>query len=181
MSYPPGLFFRPDVITVEEEKEIIMWLDTQPWSTELSRRTQHYEYGYNYKSKSLVPAGPLTGKVLEISQMLQAAGIINPEQCIVNEYYRKQGIAPHTDNLLFGDTVVGLSIGADAVMKFSKDGETFDCFLPRRSIMMMTGSARYEWKHAISENVTYIDGTGQKCTKPEDYRRISLTYRIIAK
>ncbi len=181
MSCPDGLFLRLDVITPEKEQEIITWLDTQPWSTELSRRTQHYGYGYNYKNKKLIPGPKMSGVILEFAHALQSGGIITPEQCIVNEYYRKQGISPHTDNLLFADTVVGLSIGADAVMHFSKNNEKFDCFLPRRSLMMMTGAARYDWKHSISDNVTYIDNLGQKCIKPENYRRFSLTYRTIAK
>ena len=105
-------------------------------------------------------------------------------QCIINEYYRNQGISPHIDNLSFGPTIIGISIGADVGMTFdrnTKDStETFECFLPQRSMMMMTGPARYEWKHSISKCVTYVTPEGKKIKKPDTYRRISLTYRELA-
>lgn len=47
----PGLYIIYDVITKETENEIIKWLDTQKWSSSISRRTQHYGYEYNYYSK----------------------------------------------------------------------------------------------------------------------------------
>lgn len=185
MSVPQGLAFTPDFITVEREVDIISWLDTRPWLNDLTRRTQHFGYGYNYKNKKLVPAPPLEGPVLDFANVLSATGIINPVQCIVNEYTRNQGIAGHIDNLSFGGIVLGLSIAGDAVMTFERartghPPERFDLFLPRRSLVMLSGEARYEWTHSIDKRVTYIDNTGRKVTKPQDYRRISLTYRELA-
>lgn len=176
-----GLSLQPEVISQEKEIEIINWLDVHQWSGELARRTQHYGYGYNYRSKNLTPGPPLEGPVLEIAQIIEKAGLMNPVQCIVNEYTRNQGIAPHIDNLAFGPTVIGVSIGADGVLVFERGRERFECFLPRRSFMMMTGSARYEWKHGIDKRVIYNDSNGQKITKPTDYRCISLTYRELAR
>lgn len=183
---PEGLSLSLNVITPEKEVEIITWLDQQPWSTELARRTQHYGYGYNYKSKDLVLGVALHGPILEIANHFEKSGVMKPEQCIVNEYTRNQGIAPHIDNTSFGPVVIGLSIGAENVMIFTRERpgqpvERFDCFLPRRSVVMLSGPARYEWKHSIEKKVTYIDGNGVKINKPQDYRRISLTYRELAK
>jgi len=182
---PEGLALQLNVITPEKEAEIIAWLDTRTWSTELARRTQHYGYGYNYRRKDLIPGVPLEGPILEVAQIFHRAGIMNPVQCIVNEYTRNQGIAPHIDNLSFGPVVVGLSISGDGVMVFDRTRvgqlvDRFECFLPRRSVVMLSGPARYEWKHSIEKKVTYIDGTGVKTTKAQDYRRISLTYREVA-
>lgn len=178
---PEGLSLQLNVITPEREQEIIQWLDSHQWSTELSRRTQHFGYNYNYKGKNLLPGQPLEGPILEIAQKIEATGLMKPVQCIVNEYYRDQGIAGHIDNMVFGPVIMGLSIGADAVMVFERGTERFECFLPRRSLMMMQGPARKEWKHGIEKRVTYTDNTGAKITKPSDYRRISLTYRELAK
>lgn len=176
-TIPEGLFLQHNVITLEKEAKIISWLDSRPWSTELSRRTQHYGYIYNYKGKGLATGPVFEGPILEISQMIQKSGLMNPAQCIVNEYYRNQCIAPHIDNLVFGPVIMGLSIGSDGVMIFKRNSKTFECFLPRRSLIMLSGPARYEWKHGISKEVTYIDQDGTKLSKPEDYRRISLTFR----
>lgn len=185
-TIPEGLSLQLNVITPEKEAEIIAWLDKQTWSTELSRRTQHYGYGYNYRKKDLTPGPPLTGPIKEIAEIFRTARLMNPEQCIVNEYTRNQGISPHVDNLGFGPIVIGLSIGEDTVMIFERSrpgqgSERFECFLPRRSVVMLSGPARYEWKHSIDKLVTYIDSNGNKVTKPQDYRRISLTYREVAK
>jgi len=177
---PSGLALQLNVISPETETEIVNWLDTREWSTDLSRRTQDFGHGYNYRNKSLTLGSPLDGKILICAQILIDAGLMNPQQCIVNEYTRNQGIAPHIDNKGFGPVVFGLSINADAVMLFEKDDERFECFLPRRSLVMLSGKVRYEWKHSISKNVTYIDDIGNKIVKPENYRRISLTYRELA-
>lgn len=48
---------------------------------------------------------------------------------------------------------------------------------PQRSIVMLSGSARYEWKHNIEMKVTYVDDTGTRVIKPQDYRRVGLTFR----
>jgi len=170
-TIPEGLALQPNIISVEKEKEIIEWLDSREWSNELSRRTQHYGYGYNYKHKDLIPGPPLEGPILKIAQIIEKAGLMKPVQCIVNEYYRNQGIAPHIDNLAFGPVVIGISLGADGVMTFERGNEIFEFFLPQR----------YEWKHGINKRVTYIDNHGKKVIKSQDYRRISLTFRELAK
>ena len=179
---PVGLSLQYNVITPEKEKEIITWLDSRQWSNEISRRTQHFGFEYNYRSKDIIPGTPLQGPILEIANLLENAGLMKPVQCIVNEYYRNQGVAPHIDNLLFGPVISGLSIGDDGVMSFSRVNsmmqiERFECFLPRRSVVMLSGPARYDWKHSIQSKLTYIDSNGMTISKSQDYRRISLTYR----
>jgi alkylated DNA repair dioxygenase AlkB len=180
MSIPEGLALQRDVITPEKETEIIAWLDVHPWSTELARRTQHYGYGYDYRRKNLTPGPALEGPILEVAQIIERAGLMHPVQCIVNEYTRSQGITAHIDNTNFGPVVIGLSISGDGVMVFQRGAERVECFLPRRSIVMLSGPARYEWTHSIEKKVTYIDDHGIKITKPQDYRRVSLTYRELA-
>lgn len=181
MSAPSGLTILYDRLTPEAEAAVIQYVDSQPWSTELSRRTQHYGVAYNYQSRNLqvAPAPPMAGSVQVLAQWLTDSNVLEPHQCIINEYYRDQGIAPHIDREVFGDTVAGVSVGADAVMEFTRGSETYSAWLPRRSLMIMTGEARYEWKHSIPKRVRYQDPTGATITKPSEYRRISLTYRRV--
>jgi alkylated DNA repair dioxygenase AlkB len=179
IPYPIGLYLTPDFITPIEERDIMEWLDSQPWSAELSRRTQHYGYNYNYKGGALTQTTPLSGQVKFVADKLSTLGIMTPTQCIVNEYLRDQGIAGHIDNLKFGPSIASVSLGADTVMVFERGNEVFECFLPRRSIVLLTGEARTEWKHGIRKNVTYMGPNG-KVVKPSDYRRESMTYRTIA-
>lgn len=176
---PEGLFVTPDFITEDEERELITWLDKQPWSTELSRRTQHYGYRYDYKNGGLGDAQPLDGPLLKFQQRLASIGYPGLTQCIANEYYRDQGIAPHIDRDIFGPIIMGLSLSADAIMLFERADITYRCPLPRRSLLMLSGPARSEWKHSLSKNATYIDAKGNKVVKSLDYRRISCTFRSV--
>lgn len=179
-TLPEGLYLQRDVITPEKEAEIITWLDAREWSTELLRRTQHFGYGYDYRRKNLVVGAPLEGPILDVAQIFENAGMMKPVQCIVNEYTRNQGITPHIDNRNFGPVVLGLSIIGDGVMVFERGTERFECFLPRRSVVMLSGPARYEWRHSIDKKVSYINDKKIKVIKPQDYRRVSLTYRELA-
>jgi alkylated DNA repair dioxygenase AlkB len=165
----PGLIYCCNAISVQVESTLIKWLDTQPWSTELSRRTQQYGRHYNYKGSSLsTEAKPLSGPIKVVRDWLDTCQIIDADQCIVNEYTRNQGIAPHIDRNVFGPVVVGLSLGESTDMIFSYNNEEIPILLERRSLVIMEGDARYKYKHSISSRVT---------GKSQDYRRISVTYR----
>jgi alkylated DNA repair protein alkB family protein 8 len=43
-----GLTYIDDIITPEQETELINFIDIQEWNNSLSRRTQHYGYLYVY-------------------------------------------------------------------------------------------------------------------------------------
>jgi len=186
----PGLVGETEFITEERERRIVNYLDRREWfpvtpGAASSRCVQQfgYAYGYNTKSVSDKPVSPLEDDILEIALYLQKTGWL-PEgklQCIVNEYHRNQGISAHTDSTEFGPVVVTISLLEDSVMIFThkSDGRSEEVYLPRRGILVLEGEARYDFKHCISSNVTYFTPTGQKVTKRQEYRRISLTYRTV--
>lgn len=176
---PLGLSVTENFLTLEQEVEIIQWLDTQTWSTKLARRTQHYGYEYDYQSRNAAVAAPvISGPLKTIADHLSHNNIMTPTQCIVNEYTRNQGISPHIDSPTFGPVIVGVCLREPCIMKFTRGNEEYDCWLPRRCIYVMTGESRYNWKHSISPNVTYVHD-GQNIRKSDNYRRISLTYRTL--
>ena len=85
-------------------------------------------------------------------------------QAIVNLYRPGEGIAPHVDLLRrFGDGIVGVSLGDGGVaMRFARvepsrretgDGDAYEVWLPSRSVLVLTGEARYEWTHGIAPRV----------------------------
>jgi len=173
MSIPAGLYLTDNFIDTQLEAQIIHWLDNRiqnPWSTALSRRTQHFGYEYNYKGGALKATEPIAGPLLTIRDHLKSLGIIDANQIIVNEYYRNQGIAPHIDSNVFGPVIVGISLNDSCIMNFTRNEETFNINLPSRSIMMMTGESRYSWKHGIDKAIR---------NKAGNYRRISLTFRSV--
>ena len=178
-----GLAYVPDYITVEQEEELLAAIDTQVWSSELKRRVQHYGYKYDYKARTVDQnqyLGNLPGWLNPVAQRLHTEGYFqrDPDQVIVNEYEVGQGISAHTDVVsAFGSTITSLSLGSGCVMQFSNPdtSEKHDIYLDPRSLVIMSGDARYKWKHAIpARKSDVVDGV--KC---ERSRRVSLTYRTV--
>ena len=77
-------------------------------------------------------------------------------QAIINLYRPGEGISPHVDLLRrFGDGIVGVSLGDGGVpMRFARaeagDGDEYEVWLPSRSVLVLTGEARYKWTHGIA-------------------------------
>jgi len=169
-----GLLYIDNFISPTEERELLTFINSQPWNTTLARRTQHYGYEYQYGVKELVPAAPIPEIFQRLSERLVEQGVLTilPEQVIVNEYRAGQGISKHVDDKrLFGPEVLSLSLGSDAVMEFENWGEVVPVTLKRRSVARMEGEARYRWTHCIPARKW--DGPRKRGL------RVSITFRTI--
>lgn len=177
--YPIGLRKYNDIINENTEKDLLSEIDSYQWSNKLKRRTQQYGYTYDYTSSNIVEKAPEFPKLIDaIANYLTELKIfeIKPNQCIINEYLRNQGINPHIDKNIFGNTIVSISLLEDTIMKFTRENEVVPVFLPRRSMIILQNSARYDYKHSIESKVSYnLDD--KKIIKSKDYRRISITFR----
>jgi hypothetical protein len=49
----PGLAVAEDFMSEEEEKNIVEFLDTQTWETELARRVQQFGYRFFYETQTI--------------------------------------------------------------------------------------------------------------------------------
>lgn len=181
----PGLYLQENVISSEAETQIIQWLDGREWSTVLPRRTQHYGYVYGYEGTNLMPGDKFEGWVSTLADYLVKHGIMDVvDQCIVNEYDREQKIGKHIDGQrgerpnIFGPRIVSFSLGADTNFVFSntKGKEKVEIYVPKRSILVMTGDSRYTWTHEIPKRLS-VNINGKMIKKDNNYRRISLTFR----
>lgn len=179
----PGLSMVERLITDVEHDQLVEQIDSEVWSNELKRRVQHYGYKYSYKSRSItadMAAAPLPDWAVDVATKLVELGIFEyqPDQLIVNEYLPGQGIAPHIDcEPCFSDTIVSLSLGSTAMMRFDeKDGsKTIQVPLKRRCAVVLEHDARYLWYHSIpARKSDIIDGIRVART-----RRISLTFRNV--
>ncbi|KAJ8519686.1 hypothetical protein ONZ45_g3404 [Pleurotus djamor] len=136
-----------------------------------------------------------------LSELLFPAVPERARQAIINLYYPGEGISKHVDLLRrFGDGIIGVSFGSGCVMQFdrlvredsssthetyqetpeksylasSKDAnDRHDLYLPERSVIVLSGDARYKWTHGIEkrledavEGATIARGT-----------RMSITFR----
>ena len=187
----PGLFLVENFITNDEEKNIVKEIDSN-WSNEnygLKRRVQHYGWKYDYRSRRVnsdMRIGGLPPWAKTIANRLVEQELVeqNPDQLIVNEYKKNQGIGPHIDSKVFADGIAMVSLLESWEMRFRKKGskeKPTNIMLRRRSVAVMTGEARYDWTHAIPMRKKEPDPTkpyDRKLTKTRK-RRLSLTFRKV--
>jgi alkylated DNA repair dioxygenase AlkB len=178
-----GLTIIPDYITRTCEASLINHIDQQPWITDLKRRVQHYGYRYDYKARNVSHAARLD----KMPEWLTAYchGLTGtsffphiPDQVIINEYQPGQGIAAHIDCVpCFCDTIASLSLGSPCMMDFthSQSLQKIAVLLEPRSLIVLSGDARYIWQHGIPARKTdrYHGTTFSRS------RRISLTFRNV--
>ncbi|MEM1317083.1 MAG: alpha-ketoglutarate-dependent dioxygenase AlkB [Pseudomonadota bacterium] len=178
-----GLSLISDFISPDEHRFLLEQVDGQPWRGDLKRRTQHYGWRYDYKSRTVYPSdfiGHLPEWLQGIAQRLLENGAFErcPDQAIVNEYLPGQGISAHVDcQPCFGDTIAGLSLGGRCVMDFShpQQKQKVSILLESRSLLVLSGPARFEWRHGIAARKSdMIDGARH----PRE-RRVSITFRTV--
>lgn len=172
-----------DFITTDMEQYLVNAIDQQEWSGDLSRRTQHYGYKYDYKARSssrLARIGDLPSWCNELIQLMIQRNIFTasnpPQQLIINEYMPGQGIAKHIDSNVFGEPIVSLTLGSGCDMNFYKDGTSKSLYLTPRSLLVLRDDARWNWSHEIPKR-QYDTVNGERTPRG---RRISMTFRVLA-
>jgi alkylated DNA repair dioxygenase AlkB len=183
MADIPGLHLVTDYLDEARELALIEVIDREPWLTELRRRVQHYGYKYDYKGRKVTPEmylGPLPEWLQPLCQELKDRGLMPrvADQVIVNEYEPGQGIAPHVDCVpCFDDTIASLTLGGSCSLELTrvKTREKAPLFLARRSLVVLAGEARYDWRHAIPARKSDLH-EGRSVARD---RRLSLTFRNV--
>ncbi len=162
---------------------LLQEIDRLDWLSDLKRRVQHYGYKYDYKARAVdarAYLGPMPTWTLDLCRKLAEDKIfpVVPDQVIVNEYLPGQGISAHVDCVpCFDEPVASLSLGSSCIMEFSHPGtgDKKELLLEKRSLVALSGPARYEWQHAIpARKSDVIDGA-----KTARQRRVSLTFRKV--
>lgn len=91
-----------------------------------------------------------------------------------------QGIPPHIDtHSPFEDTILSLSLSSSCVMNFKKGDVKVNVFLPQRSLLVLTGEARYAWTHGISSKYSDLIETTNGVVKQMRGVRTSFTFRKV--
>ncbi len=88
------------------------------------------------------------------------------DQITVNLYPPGAGIPSHVDaHMAFHGVILSVSLGSEAIMEFrpspsSADGPPDQLVvsvpLPPRSLLVLSGAARYSWEHAIPQRKTDV-------------------------
>jgi len=130
----------------------------------------HYGYSYAYDRSGLratVPIPDYLDVLVDMNRINNICHISKAfDQLIINQYKPKQQIAPHIDHVnQFGPIIACITLGQSVPIIFSLDTIKKTIHVAPGSMYIMTGDARYLWKHSL-KNIS--DGI-----------RYSLTYRTI--
>jgi alkylated DNA repair dioxygenase AlkB len=178
-----GLTYFRQFLGEPEELALLAALDKEPWRDDLKRRVQHYGYRYDYKARMIDPSmylGPLPQWVRSLAARLLGDGHlpVMPDQLIVNEYLPGQGISTHVDCVpCFGPVICSVSLASQCVMIFSSvmGDQSESLLLERGSLLVLSGDARYKWRHAIPARKA-DKFSGEVLARG---RRVSLTFRTV--
>ena len=177
----PGLMYVRDFISSDEEQRLMQAIDQCAWDTDsLRRRVQHYGWKYDYKERKVDinnRLGPLPDWAEVLAIRLYSSNLIEqlPNQVIVNDYRKNQGINKHIDEPeIFADGIAMLSLNESWEMVFRPlhSRDKVIQLLDRRSVAIMKGEARYKWTHEIPKRFN-------EPGRIKRVRRVSLTFRSV--
>ena len=173
----PGLDLRDEFISREEEAELLDQTKAlglspfrfQGWTGK--RLTRSFGWRYDFDDASFTQAEeipdwlePLRGRAAVFAGLAAA----DFAHALVVRYDPGAGIGWHRDRPQF-DKVVGVSLGAPAVMRFRRRIENgfqrAKVELDPRSAYLLTGEVRSDWEHSIA---------------PHEALRLSITFRSLS-
>jgi DNA oxidative demethylase len=157
-----GLAYLEDFVSPDEERELLDVIEPLDFREiemrgQTAKRTvRHFGLGYDYDRAELVPVDPLPEGLEWLRE--RAAGLIERDpvdlvQILVSRYPEGAGIGWHRDAPMFGSRIVGVSLAAPARMRFQRtvkgEREVDAVELAPRSAYVLSGKARWSWRHSI--------------------------------
>lgn len=174
----PGFSCAEGLVTRAQERALIAHIDASPlapfrfqgWVGK--RLTASFGWHYDFDRASFAPAAdPIPQWLHPLRERAAAFAGLKPDdlvQTLLTRYDPGAGIGWHRDRSVF-DHVVGISLGASAVLRFRRriatGFERTSVPLSPRSVYHLTGPARYLWEHSIA---------------PMDMPRWSITFRSLS-
>jgi DNA oxidative demethylase len=175
---PQGLEYRPELISVDDEAELLARLETLRFDPivlhgRAARRTgRRFGLDYDYESRTPRPGEPVPGWLLPARERAAELAGHEPEELVeilVQRYPPGATIGWHRDAPAFA-TVVGISLAGSGRLRFQRGkGErrrVWEVLLEPRSGYVLDGEARRSWEHSIP---------------PAKELRYSITFRTLRK
>jgi alkylated DNA repair dioxygenase AlkB len=163
LEAPKGFRYRADLISADEERDLLARLAELPFEPfqfhgyEGKRRVVSFGLRYDFNGPGLTSAAPMPDWLATVRDRAAAFAGLPAEafaHVLINEYREGAPIGWHRDRPVF-DRVVGVSLGAATVMRFRRRaGERFERInvpLAPRSAYLLDGPARREWEHSLPE------------------------------
>ncbi|XWS31704.1 hypothetical protein CRYUN_Cryun23aG0099000 [Craigia yunnanensis] len=175
--------------TEDSHNQAMRFGDLPLWATELSNSIHEAVLLGDHVSEStdLATSNGSTKPCLLPSNLLWREPLF--DQLIVNVYHPGEGIGAHVDLMRFEDGIAIVSLESSCVMHFTRVKGGFDIvehgerhplirkvpvLLTPGSLVLMSGEARYLWKHEINRKPGIQMWEGQELVQD---RRISITLR----
>ncbi|KAJ2493142.1 hypothetical protein IWW37_000792 [Coemansia sp. RSA 2050] len=197
-----GLFYVANFISEQEEQAVLAYIredeeresaangGTDKWHRIQERFVKHYGHSFDYQTKHVGDAAKTASQQLPlwsqsfIERMNKRipSHALEPDMLTIQRYPPGAGISFHVDShTAFTDTLAVLSMGTPVQMGFRKPGAPqaaqMSLDLEPRSLLLLTGEARYAWEHAIRIRRTdLVDGAIR-----ERRERWSITIRKVNK
>jgi DNA oxidative demethylase len=158
---PEGFIYRPDLITGEEERELIervqgiQFTHFKMHGVESRRRVAHFGWLYGYESWKVEAGPPIPEFLLPLRAELAAWRQLDAEllaEALVTEYTPGAGIGWHRDASPFG-IVVACSLLSPCRFRLRRGsrGKTdATVTIAPRSGYVLSGPVRTQWQHSIS-------------------------------
>jgi len=160
-SLPEGFSYRPDLITRDEEHELVSHIRGLPFKPFdfhgylANRQVIGFGLRYDYERRQVLEAPPIPDFLLPLrAKVAEFAGIAASEfpQLLINEYRPGAGIGWHKDKPHF-ELVAGVSLLAPTRFRFRRQaGKTWErasLVVAPRSLLFPRGPARDAWEHSI--------------------------------
>lgn len=151
----------PDFITEAEELLLINNIDKMPWVDSQSGRRKH-DFGpkVNFKRKKIKSESFLgfpsySAFILKRMKELAVLRDFLPVEMCDLEYEPSKGAAidPHFDDFwLWGERLVTINLLSNTCYTLSQSDKSMRIIipLPRQSLTVLYGDARYKWMHSIA-------------------------------
>jgi alkylated DNA repair dioxygenase AlkB len=172
-----GLEYRPEFVTVDQEREVIAQLgeeDLSPFRFQGwmgKRLTRTYGWRYDFDDRSFAPSEPIPDWLEPLREKAASFANIAPEDfvhALLVRYDPGAGIGWHRDRPVF-ETVVGISFGSPATLRFRRRRpggfERASVEVEPQSAYWLSGPARHDWEHSIA---------------PGETLRFSITFRSLS-
>lgn len=161
---PSGLIYRPDFISLAEERELLEIIRQLPLREAryrqytARRRTINFGAGYDFQAQQATPAASLPGFLEPLRARaaawigVQRAAII---QALIAEYRPGTPLGWHRDVPDY-EIVVGISLAAATRIKFrrypwnpAQKADIVSLLAVPRSAYVLRDAARWQWQHSV--------------------------------
>ncbi|ORY80761.1 hypothetical protein BCR35DRAFT_90912 [Leucosporidium creatinivorum] len=180
----PGLFLFPSALPIKLQHSLAAALSSSVWTS-----SSNQVMLFTSTERPSLPSflDPLLDLLPEILSPVLPPPLLDlilhsplPRQAILNLYRPGMGITPHVDlPHRYEDGIVGVSLVGSTVMDFTHDGEAHSLLLRPGDVYVLSGEARFGWKHGIAyrEEDWISDETGGELFLLKRRMRMSITLR----